>query len=155
MVPTIGEIERFMTEDHVRLDRLLAASEGPDGTIDEPTYGRLRHDLLRHIGMEEKILLPYARTRRGGEPLDIAAELRRDHSAIARLLVGSPNTARLASLREILGRHNALEEGAAGLYALCDRLAGEESAALVARLREQPEVPLAPYYDGPPPEKVR
>jgi hypothetical protein len=149
MGATIGDIEMFMEEDHVRIDRLLAASEGSDGTIDEATYARFRHDLLRHIGMEEKVLLPYARTRRGGQPLEIAAQLRLDHSEIARLLVGSPTPARLAALRGILVRHNPLEEGADGLYATCDALARDESASVVARLREQPDVPLAPYYDGP------
>jgi hypothetical protein len=150
MQSTVGAIEKLMVEDHARLDRLLAASEGPDGAIDERTYARFRHDLLRHIGMEEKVLLPFARGRRGGEPLEIAARLRRDHGEIARLLVRSPSTERLAALREILGRHNALEEGPDGLYASCDALAGDDADDVVVRLRARPEVPLAPYYDGPP-----
>lgn len=149
MSDIVGPIERFMAEDHVRLDRLLRASERADGTIDGETYARFRHDLLRHIGMEEKVLLPQARAWRGGEPLPVAAALRRDHSVIAKLLVGSPDPARIASLREVLGSHNALEEGHEGLYALCDGLAGDEAASVVERLRAQPDVPLAPYYDGP------
>ncbi len=150
MRATVGEIERFMVEEHTSLDRLLATSEGRDGSVDGTIYARFRHDLLRHIGMEEKVLLPYARARRGGSPLEIAAQLRRDHGEIARLLVGSPSSLRLVALREILERHNALEEGDEGLYAACDALAGAESAAVVTKLREQPTVPLAPYYDGPP-----
>ncbi|WP_394850893.1 hemerythrin domain-containing protein [Pendulispora brunnea] len=149
---TIGDIERFMVEDHTRIDHFLAASEAADGIIDESAYAHFRHDLLRHIGMEEKVLLPFARTRRGGAPLEIAAQLRRDHGEIARLLAGSPTLTRLATLREILARHNALEEGPDGLYAACDVLAGDESAAVVAKLRAQPSVPLAPYFDGPPRE---
>jgi len=35
-------------------------------------YAELRQALLRHIAMEEKILLPYAKAKRGGEPLPIA-----------------------------------------------------------------------------------
>jgi hypothetical protein len=146
----VGAIERFLVEDHRRIDHLLSASEQQDGTIDEPTYARFRHALLRHIAMEEKILLPFARTCRRGEPLDLAAQLRREHGEIAKLLVGSPTASRLALLREILARHNALEEGAAGLYAACDALAGAGGADVVARLHAQPEVPLSPYYDGPP-----
>lgn len=145
----IGPIELFMVEDHVRIDALLAASERPDGGIDEVTYTRFRHDLLRHIGMEEKVLLPDARARRGGEPLEIAAQLRREHGEIAKLLVGSPTPERLAELRAALARHNPLEEGPNGLYALCDALAGAEGGAVVERLRAQPKVPLAAYYDGP------
>ena len=149
-MPSPGPIEAFMTADHADIDRLLAASERADGTIDEETYARFRHDLLRHIGMEEKVLLPFARTCRGGKPLDVAAQLRQDHGEIARLLVGSPSAARLSALREVLVRHNPLEEGAAGIYAQCDALAGADGESLVAKLRAQPSVPLAPYYDGPP-----
>ena len=35
------------------------------------------------------------------------------------------------------------------LVAACDELAGAEAPELVERLRAQPRVPLAPYYDGP------
>lgn len=149
MKDTVGPIERFMTEDHARLDRLLRASEGAGGSIDEPTYSRFRHDLLRHIGMEEKVLLPFARARRRGAPLEVAPALRRDHGAIANVLVRSPSRASLDGLRELLGAHNALEEGPTGLYATCDAIAGDEAERVVERLRLQPQVPLAPYYDGP------
>jgi hypothetical protein len=144
-----GPIERFMVADHAELDRFLAHAEREDGAIDEDVYARFRHDLLRHIAMEEKVLLPYARERRG-EALPLAFQLRRDHGEIARLLTRSPSGDLLEQLREILGRHNALEEGPDGLYASCDSLAGEEGHAIVARLRAQPRVPLARYYDGPP-----
>lgn len=150
MIDTPGFIESFMTSDHADIDRVLAASERPDGTIDEGNYTRFRHDLLRHIGMEEKVLLPFARAHRGGRPLDVSAQLRRDHGEIARLLVGSPSAVRLSALRQVLGRHNPLEEGPAGLYAQCDALAGADGERVVAKLRAQPNVPLAPYYDGPP-----
>jgi hypothetical protein len=150
MKTVVGPIERFMAEDHASIDRSLAASERPDGSIDELAYARFRHDLLRHIGMEEKILLPYARRRRGGEPLVIAAQLRKDHSEIARLLVRSPSPARLDALRALLAQHNAIEEGSTGLYAACDALASEGSSAIVEQLHSQPTVPLAAYYDGAP-----
>ncbi|MEJ7754713.1 MAG: hemerythrin domain-containing protein [Candidatus Limnocylindrales bacterium] len=144
----LGPIEQFMVEDHARLDDLLrAATTGP--AIDEEAFARFRHDLLRHIGMEEKVLLPYARSRRGGAPLPVAAALRADHGAIAKLLVRSPTAQSIDALRCILGRHNALEEGPDGLYAACDALAGDQAPAVVGRLRQQPSVPVAKYYDGP------
>ena len=145
----VGPIESFMTEDHVELDRLLRAAQKPDGTIDDAAYTRFRGGLLRHIAMEEKVLLPFARDKRGGTPLAVAAQLRADHSEIAKLLVRSPSTAIIAALQAILGEHNDIEEGASGLYATCDALAGGEAAELVERLRAQPEVPQAKYYDGP------
>ena len=140
----IGPIEAFMTEDHVRLDVHLRASSG-----DDDDYRVFRGGLLRHIAMEEKVLLPFARERRGGTPLVIAARLRADHSRIARLLVQSPTRPLVDELCAVLEAHNAIEEGPDGLYATCDALAGLGADTIVERLRAQPAVPLARYYDGP------
>jgi hypothetical protein len=151
MSELVGPIEHFMTADHASLDGLLADSEREDGSIEESTYTRFRQGLLRHIAMEEKVLLPFARSRRPDAPLSIASQLRRDHGEIAKLLARSPSAGSLASLREIFGRHNPLEEGPGGLYAACDALcSGDDARVLVERLCAQPSVPLAPYYDGPP-----
>ncbi|MBX3263980.1 MAG: hemerythrin domain-containing protein [Labilithrix sp.] len=143
-----GEVERLMTQDHARLEGLLRAAQRSDGTIDGAAYALFRGGLLRHIAMEEKVLLPFAREKQGA-PLAVAAELRADHGEIAKLLVRSPSAAIVAALEAILGRHNQIEEGPGGLYATCDALAGAEAARLVERLRAQPEVPQAKYYDGP------
>jgi hypothetical protein len=144
-----GPIETFLTADHARLDALLARAELPDGTIDPESYAEFRQGILRHIAMEEKILLAYARSKRGGEHLPIPSALRRDHGEIARLLVPSPTPHLCAQLRAVLARHNPLEEGTEGLYAACDALAAGESDDVVARLKAQPNVPMAPHHDGP------
>jgi hypothetical protein len=123
-----------MVADHARLDRQLSLSARKDGSIDEEAYAVFRHDLLRHIAMEGKVLLPFARVRRGGEPLPVATALRADHGAIAQLLVRSPTAGIVNELRELLGRHNALEEGPDGLYATCDALGGGDAELVVARL---------------------
>jgi hypothetical protein len=143
-----GAIEIFMTADHVRLDELLARADRADGAIDAEVYARFRQGLLRHIAMEEKVLLPFARANRG-EPLAIAKALRSDHGELASLLVPSPTRALCDRLRAKLAEHNALEEGEGGLYAQCDALAGSDAEGVVARLRAQPNVPTAPHYDGP------
>ncbi|HEY8086537.1 MAG TPA: hemerythrin domain-containing protein [Polyangiaceae bacterium] len=148
-MPTGGPIEAFLAAEHARMDALLARAQRPDGTLDAPVYAEFRQALLRHIAMEEKVLLPDARERLGGEPLPIAKTLRRDHGEIASLLVPSPTPARCAGLRKVLSRHNALEEGPYGLYAMCDTLAGPRAEDVVERLKAQPEVPVAPHYDGP------
>jgi hypothetical protein len=145
----MGVIEVFLTADHTRLDALLARSQLAGGAIDAATYAEFRKGLLRHIAMEEKVLLPYARSKRAGEPLPIAASLRKDHGKIAALLVPSPTPEICARLREVLAAHNPLEEGPTGLYATCDALAGDEGEEVVKRLVAQPEVPVAPHYDGP------
>lgn len=147
----IGAIEAFMTADHVRLDLLLRKAERDDGTIDSAAYASFRAGLLRHIGMEEKVLIPFARTKRGGRPLEVARALREDHGRIAKLLVPTPDGAVCDELRALLAAHNPLEEGRDGLYATCDALAADdaEATAVVARLRSFPAVPVARHYDGP------
>ena len=110
----VGPIESFMTEDHVHLDRLLRAAQRSDGTIDFASYWHFRGGLLRHIAMEEKVLLPFARGKHG-RPLAMAAQLREDHSEIAKLLVRSPTREIITALEGILGRHNRIEEGPRGL----------------------------------------
>jgi hypothetical protein len=144
-----GPIYRLLAEDHVRLDRLLNEAAADPGSIDPASYAAFRRGLLKHIGMEEKVLLPAAQRLNGNEPLPIATRLRLDHGAIAAVLVPSPTHRIVAALKTILAAHNALEEGAGGLYETCDRLAQDEADALVEQLRNAPEVPAAPHNDGP------
>jgi len=85
---TEGETIRSSLEhDHQRLDRLLARASGDLDNIDMEAFGEFRRGLLKHVGMEEKILLPAIQQLRGGEPLPIASRLRLDHGAIAALLL--------------------------------------------------------------------
>ena len=144
----MGTIEAFMSADHSRLDALLNDAVANED-VDAATYEQFRAGLLRHIGMEEKILLPFAKQKRGGEPLAIARALRADHGTIAKLLVPTPTRALCEELRRELVRHNALEEGEQGLYAICDALAGSDSELVVSSLRAAPAVPTAKHYDGP------
>lgn len=145
----MGPVARFLTADHERLDGLLARAFATPGTIDRDAYAAFRGGLLRHIAMEEKILLPAAQRARGGQPLPSAARLRLDHGALAALLVPPPTAVIGHALRAILERHNALEEGADGVYEACERLAGAEADALAAALRAAPEVPVHPHVDSP------
>jgi hypothetical protein len=108
-----------------------------------------RRGLLRHVAIEEKILLPAAQRARGGDPLALAARLRLDHGAIAALLVPTPTPAIVATLRHILTAHNALEEEPGGLYAVCDDLLAGDADAIVGKMASYPDVPMSPHNDGP------
>jgi hypothetical protein len=147
-VTTVGPIERFMVEDHARLDRLLDAALEADGAIDLGLFAQFRRGLLRHIAMEERVLLPYARAKQGGRPLPIACSLRIDHGLISKALAGSPTLTGIRALCEILNQHNPLEEGPGGLYAICDGLAGEEAPAVVAQLRAVSQAQVAAASDA-------
>ena len=120
----------------------------PDG-IDFGAYHRFRGGLLRHIGMEEKILLPAIKKMRDGVDLSIAKQLKLDHAALAALLVPTPTSDIIARVRKLLEVHDAAEEGPDGLYAECERIAGDQAEELCRRLESAPVVSLSAYRDGP------
>jgi hypothetical protein len=144
-----GPLSRVLAADHVRLDGLLQRAVADAGAIHLATYAAFRAGLLTHISMEEKILLPAAQRWHGGTPLPLAAKLRLDHGALAALLVPTPTPAIITALRTILAAHNVLEEGPGGVYETCEQLAGTNAHELLAQLQAAPEVPVAPYADGP------
>lgn len=142
-------ITDFLVDDHRRLESLLQQAVAQADHVDQGAYAQFRAGLLRHIGMEEKILIPAAQRLRGGEPLSIASKLRLDHGALGTLLIPTPTAAVIASIRGILKEHNVLEEGPGGLYETCDELAGAEAAQLLAKLQAAPEVAVLPHSDTP------
>jgi len=85
-----GKIYRYLACDHVRLESLLQRATAHPDNIDPEPFAAFRAGLLKHISMEEKILLPAAQRMRGGQPLALAAKLRLDHGALAALLVPQP-----------------------------------------------------------------
>jgi hypothetical protein len=144
-----GPVSRFLADDHKRLDALLQRAVAQPSAIDDRAYAGFRAGLLKHIGMEEKILLPAAQEARGGQPLAAAAKLRSDHGALVALMVPTPTPAIVTAIRTILTAHNALEEGPGGVYEICEHLAGADAESLLARLRAAPDVPVHPHMGGP------
>jgi hypothetical protein len=145
----MGPLSRFFADDHRRLEAILDRATAGPGPIDPVLFEEFRAGLLRHIGMEEKVLLPAVQRARGGTPLPMARQLRLDHGAIAALLVPTPTPEVVRHLRGILALHDALEEDPDGVYETCDRLLAGEMAALLERLWTFPQVRTAPHNDGP------
>src|SRR5262249_37226149 len=143
-----GPIAGWLSADHARLDGLLTHATAAD-PIDPGPYAEFRRGLLRHIAIEEKILLPAAQRARDGDPLALAARLRLDHGALAALLVPTPTPAIIATIRDILTAHNALEEEPGGLYAACARLLASDADAIVREMASCPDVRVSPHNDGP------
>jgi len=144
-----GIIHRYLADDHRRLDALLDRAMADPEKIDAAAYAQFRAGLLKHIGMEEKILLPAARKQRGGEPLPVAAKLRLDHGALTALLVPTPTAPVVAAIRAILKLHNPIEEDVGGMYDQCEELAGAESDQILRQLQNYPEVKVLPHVDNP------
>jgi len=145
----VGVLNRYLAEDHNRLDGLLQRATADLRKIDTQPYGEFRRGLLRHISIEEKIVLPSIARLQNGAQAAVADRIRLDHGALVALLVPPPSASIIATLRSILEVHNALEEQEGGLYHLLDQLAGTESDELLNRMRSAPEVPVLPHNERP------
>jgi hypothetical protein len=55
-----GALTSCLAGDHTRLDGLLERAMTAGGAVDRGAYAEFRAGLLRHISLEEKILLPAA-----------------------------------------------------------------------------------------------
>ena len=62
-----GPLSRLLAEDHARLDGLLQRAVADAEEINHATYAAFRAGLLRHISLEEKVLLPAAQQWHGGK----------------------------------------------------------------------------------------
>jgi len=144
-----GPLTLQFVQDHRRLDALLRQARCGGERIDTAAYAAFRAGILRHIGMEERVLLPAAKRARGGRCLPVARLLRLDHGALASLLVPPPSLGVLDRIAVVLGPHIEEEERPDGLYAVCDELLAGETEELLTGLRSLPEVPLAPHQQGP------
>ncbi|HEY7322058.1 MAG TPA: hemerythrin domain-containing protein [Candidatus Binatia bacterium] len=143
------KIHRYLADDHKRLDDLLDRATADPENIDTAAYEQFRAGLLKHIGMEEKVLLPAARKRRGGEPLPVAAKLRLDHGALTALVVPPPTAKVVAAIQTILKLHNPLEEDPGGMYDQCEELLAAEADQILGQLQNFHEVKVLPHVNSP------
>jgi hypothetical protein len=139
-------LRELLSEDHARLDALLATCLRAEGAFPSEAYDEFRRGLLRHIGIEERILFPELRKHQGVTELE--RQLHRDHAALAALLVPPPTRRELEQIAAILDAHNPLEEVEPGLYEIIERATGEELPTLMERVRAYPQVPLAAHSDS-------
>jgi hemerythrin-like domain-containing protein len=140
---------QYLIADHARLHELLTRARS-GSQLDHAAFAAFRAGLLRHIGIEEKILFPAVREALGGVSLQSALELRVEHGAIASLLVPTPDLELARELAALLAAHDATEDEPEGVYEQCETILGEtRSRALTERARNAPEVPVAAHYDGP------
>jgi hypothetical protein len=144
-----GPLYKLFVEDHRRLEKLLNRAAAGAPKYDMTAYGEFRVGLLKHIKMEENVIIPAAQTVREGKPLAIAPKLRLEHGALVALLVPPPSPKIVKALRGILSNHNRAEEDQGGLYDLCERLAGEQLDDLMKKVEDLPEVPVLPHKNGP------
>lgn len=122
--------------DHRRLSALLDANE----------FEQFRVELLTHIAIEEKLLMPLL----GASSVEklLLRALRADHSALASLTIPVPRPELLANIRAILRAHEPLEESAEGLYPRCVRIAGDDPE-LALKIEQIGPRSVSPFRNGP------
>src|SRR3990172_1696317 len=119
-----GALYDFFERDHRRLEMLLDKAIAPEDGFDMEAYTAFRQGLLKHIRMEETVLLPAALKLRGGDPLPIAAKIRLDHGALTALMVPPPSKTIIRAVKGILADHDLLEERPGGMYESIENLIG-------------------------------
>jgi len=145
-----SQIGALLSADHDRLDALLRQAAADPRAVDVEAYEAFRRGLLKHVGMEEMILIPAARRADGAPLAELAARVRLDHGALTALLVPSPTPRILRAVTAILEPHNELEEGAGrGLYDACAQVLGAQAGSVLERLRGARDIPPAAHTDGP------
>lgn len=110
-------------------------------------YEAFRAGLLKHIAMEERVLLVVAKQALG-HPHPVRERLSADHSLLATLLIPAPTAAILAEMQVILDAHNLLEEGEGAFYESVEHLAPDRVEAVVAELRAFRQPTVAQHVDS-------
>ena len=142
-------ISSYLEDDHRRIERLLQNAMQPGDRFEPGTYQEFRGALLRHIGIEEKILFPAIRSAAGGNSIPGMEQLHLDHGALAAMLVPTPTAAIVSAIRSILERHNLIEEGTEGIYRRFEKLATrDEAGRVLVKLESAPPVAMNPHVDN-------
>lgn len=108
----------------------LEACAGASGVVLE-RFEVFRRGLLRHVAIEEVLVLPALRRALGHTPMFHNAN-RKDHAALVALCVTWPTREWLEDLRELLLHHQRVEEAPLGFYALVDQYLGSDPSLLHA-----------------------
>ena len=143
------KVFQYFEKDHKRLEGLLNRATKQARSIDVNEYAEFRSGLLRHIGMEEKILFPAAQKANGDTPLPSFGKLKLDHGALTALMVPPPTATIITAIRSILLVHDELEESAGGPYEMCEMLTIKNLDAILAEVEKTPAVPVHPHRGEP------
>jgi hypothetical protein len=137
----------FLEQDHALLGARLRETLRPGGAVDLPAFDVFRHGLLRHITIEERVLMPALLAALGHPPV-FQNGLRMDHAGFATLCVTTPCHEWVEDLADLLEHHQRVEEEPGGFYDLVDAYVADEGAvrAAIARL---PPLRLPPVESGP------
>ena len=137
----------YLTRDHRHLEATLSEAIAGEN-IDRERYDAFRRGLLRHIAIEENIVMPLIRER-SENGFFALQQIHLEHGAIAALLVPPPDVELITVLRSLLDKHNLLEETQNTLYDVLDYCARTDRPELLERMETHPETRLNPNINNP------
>ncbi len=142
----MARLTDVLIHEHQELLALLHRCVSAAGALNLRLYDEFRLRQLRHLAVEEKVLLPMLRER-GALPAAFHNGLRKDHEAVVVLCLTAPNPDFVRDLYELLAWHHKVEEEPGGVYQLFDQQVGDDPEVdrALARL---PPVTLPPYATG-------
>jgi hypothetical protein len=144
-----GILYQYLADDHKRLDGLLQRATVKQDAINMESYGEFRMGLLRHIGIEENIILPAIAKLQSGRRAALVQRLNLDHDALIALLIPPPSPSIVLTIKSILKVHNAHEEQEDGLYQLFEQLSGPDTENILELIKAAPEVPVLTHSGKP------
>lgn len=141
-------VSSFLRDHHRTLSVSLRRCLTPDG-VDVDAFDGFRHELLWHISVEERVVMP-AIIRAIGRAPDDRNGLRKDHAGITALCVPLPEREWVENLRDLLDEHYRVEEGPGGFLSRCDEvLVSTLNDRVLADIDEHPRLKLAAFRRGP------
>lgn len=142
-------VSGVLREQHRELSTAIRRCLGDDGSVEVALFDEFRHQLLRHISIEERIVMPAVIKAIGRAP-DDRNGLRKDHAGIAALCVPLPEREWVENLRDLLDEHYRVEEGPGGFLSRCDEvLVSTLNDRVLQDIDAHPRFKLAPFRKGP------
>jgi hypothetical protein len=143
---SVHPIHQMLEPDHVRLNDLRQIVVTSEVHAEHPAYRSFRAGLLRHIAMEEKLLLQAVKDALG-HPHPLAERLRTDHSLLATLLIPPPTLAILKEMGEIMHAHHEVEEKPGGFFDAVEQIIPEQLERISHKLEHFPGPTVAIHQD--------
>jgi hypothetical protein len=138
----------YLTQAHVSIKQLLEESLNVRG-VNHARYEEFRAELLQHIGVEEHIVLPLVEER-SPQRFFALRQIRLEHKAIAVLLALPPTGEIITVLKNLLLKHDFLEETPDTLYDVLDKCSLDDGPALLTQMQEYSSQPLSDIINTPP-----
>ncbi len=142
----MARLTDVLLREHRELLAMITACTRREGEVDLHAFDQYRLRQLRHVAIEEKVLLPALAER---TPLGPAFQngLRKDHETIVVLCVTAPDPDFVHDLQEFIAWHQRVEEQPGGLFELYQRHVGDDRGVDKA-LAQLPAIALPSFATG-------